>query len=56
MDGNSILGNLAVVVLLILVGGFFAASEIALITVKRHRLQQLADDGDGAARTSDTRS
>jgi len=52
MDGNSILGNLAVVVLLILVGGFFAASEIALITVKRHRLQQLADDGDGAARTA----
>ena len=37
--------DLLVVVILILVGGFFAASEIALITVKRHRLSQLADDG-----------
>ncbi|HEX7172699.1 MAG TPA: hemolysin family protein [Candidatus Limnocylindria bacterium] len=56
MDGSSTPGNpvldLAVVVILILVGGFFAASEIALITVKRHRLQQLADDGDGSARTA----
>jgi putative hemolysin len=42
--------DLLVVVILILVGGFFAASEIALITVKRHRLSQLADEGDGAAR------
>jgi putative hemolysin len=39
-------------VILILVGGFFAASEIALITVKRHRLSQLADDGNRAARTA----
>ncbi|HUH16981.1 MAG TPA: hemolysin family protein [Methylomirabilota bacterium] len=56
MDGNSTFGNpvfdLAVVVMLILVGGFFAASEIALITVKRHRLAQLAEDGSGAARTA----
>jgi putative hemolysin len=44
--------DLLVVVTLILVGGFFAASEIALITVKRHRLSQLADDGSGAARTA----
>ncbi|MEO7295737.1 MAG: hemolysin family protein, partial [Candidatus Limnocylindria bacterium] len=56
MDGNSASGNpvfdLAVVAILILVGGFFAASEIALITVKRHRLSQLAEDGNGAARTA----
>jgi putative hemolysin len=56
MDGSSTTGNpvsdLVVVVILILVGGFFAASEIALITVKRHRLSQLADDGNGAARTA----
>ena len=49
-DGSSTTGNpvldLAVVVMLILVGGFFAASEIALITVKRHRLSQLADEGN----------
>ena len=46
------MSDLLVVVILILVGGFFAASEIALITVKRHRLSQLADEGDGAARTA----
>ena len=56
MDGNSTFGNpvldLVVVVILILVGGFFAASEMALITVKRYRLNQLADDGNRAARTA----
>lgn len=56
MDGSSTTGNpvfdLGVVVLLWLVGGFFAASEIALITVKRHRLSQLADEGRAAARTA----
>ena len=44
------MSELLVVVILVLVGGFFAASEIALITVKRHRLSQLADEGNGAAR------
>src|SRR5687768_18207556 len=44
--------DLLVVITLILVGGFFAASEMALITVKRHRLGQLADDGNGAARVA----
>ncbi len=41
--------DLVVVLVLILIGGFFAASEIALITVKRHRLQQLASEGNRAA-------
>jgi putative hemolysin len=54
MDGSSTTGNpvfdLVVVVLLILIGGFFAASEIALITVRRTRLTQLADEGNRAAR------
>ncbi len=53
MDGSSTTGNpvvdLVVVVLLILIGGFFAASEIALITVKRHRLEQMADEGRRSA-------
>ena len=56
MDGSSTTGdpfiNVVVVALLILTGGFFAASEIALITVKAHRLRQLADEGNGAARTA----
>ncbi len=56
MDGSSTTGSpvidLAVVVLLILIGGFFAASEIALITVRRHRLTQLSDEGNRAAGTA----
>ena len=46
------MSELLVVVILIFVGGFFAASEIALITVKRHRLAQLEDEGNRAARTA----
>ena len=42
--------DLLVVVTLILIGGFFAASEIALITVRRSRLTQLAEEGSRAAR------
>ncbi len=53
-EGSSTTGNpltdLLVVALLILTSSFFAASEIALITVKRHRLTQLADDGNAGAR------
>jgi putative hemolysin len=44
--------DLALVAGLILVGGFFAASEIALITVKRHRLTQLIGEGNRSARTA----
>jgi len=44
--------DLAIVAGLILIGGFFAASEIALITVKRHRLNQLISEGNRAARTA----
>ena len=55
-EGGSTTGNpvldLLVVVILILTGGFFAASEIALITVRRSRLRQLADEGNRAARTA----
>ena len=51
VTGNLIL-DLAIVSGLILVGGFFAASEIALITVKRHRLAQLVNEGSRAARVA----
>ncbi len=49
--GNPIL-DITIVLTLILVGGFFAASEIALITVKRHRLNQLIGEGSRAARVA----
>jgi putative hemolysin len=44
--------DLAAVLGLILIGGFFAASEIALITVKRHRLNQLVGEGSRSARVA----
>ena len=50
-SGNPLL-DVALVLSLILVGGFFAASEIALITVKRHRLDQLISEGSRAARAA----
>ena len=46
--GNAIV-DLAIVGGLILLGGFFAASEIALITVQRHRLTQLVSEGNRSA-------
>jgi putative hemolysin len=53
-EGSSTTGNpvtdLLVVAVLILTSSFFAASEIALITVKRHRLTQLAEEGNAGAR------
>ncbi|HEX6140368.1 MAG TPA: hemolysin family protein [Candidatus Limnocylindria bacterium] len=51
MSSNWLL-DLAIVFGLILIGGFFAASEIALITVKRHRLNQLVGEGSRAARVA----
>jgi len=49
--GNAFL-DLVIVAGLILIGSFFAASEIALITVKRHRLQQLVNEGNHSARVA----
>jgi putative hemolysin len=55
--GGSTTGNplfdLAIIAVLILVSGFFAASELSLITVKRHRLSQLASEGNRAAVVAD---
>ncbi|MEP7040105.1 MAG: hemolysin family protein [Chloroflexota bacterium] len=50
--GNPII-DLAIVMALILVSGFFAASEISLITVKRHRLTQLIGEGNRGARVAE---
>jgi putative hemolysin len=46
--GNTLL-DLAIVAGLILVSGFFAASEISLITVRRSRLTQLVSEGRRSA-------
>ena len=42
--------ELSLIVLLSLLNGFFAAAEIAILTARRGRLEQWADDGDSASR------
>ena len=55
--GGSATGNpfldLLIVAALIVCSGFFAASEFALITVKRHRLAQLSSEGNHGARAAE---
>ena len=41
--------ELGLIVVLVLLNGIFSATEIALVTIRRSRLQQLADEGNGAA-------
>jgi len=43
--------ELAGVVVLILLNGFFVAAEYALVTVRRTRMHELADQGNRRART-----
>jgi putative hemolysin len=41
--------ELGLIVVLVFLNGIFSATEIALVTIRRSRLQQLADEGSGAA-------
>ena len=41
--------ELAAVALLILLNAFFVAGEYSLVTVRRTRMQELADEGDSSA-------
>ncbi|MCX5980166.1 MAG: hemolysin family protein, partial [Chloroflexi bacterium] len=43
------LADLGLILLLILLNGFFVAAEIAFVTVRRTRLDELADEGDRRA-------
>jgi len=45
-------GQILVIVLLILLNGFFALSEMALVSAKRTRLQAAADQGRSGARSA----
>ena len=46
---NSPTIELGIIVVLVLLNGVFAATEIALVTVRRSRLQQLVDEGSRSA-------
>jgi putative hemolysin len=42
--------EILIIAILILLNGFFVAAEFALVRVRRTRLEQLADEGNGGAR------
>ncbi|MCS7051749.1 MAG: CNNM domain-containing protein, partial [Thermomicrobium sp.] len=46
-----LLGELLLIVALLAVNGFFAAAEIAIVSVRRAQLQSLAEGGHAAARS-----
>ncbi len=48
---SGLLVDLLLIAALILVNAFFAAAEIALVSARRPRLRQLAEEGNRAART-----
>jgi putative hemolysin len=43
--------DILVIFLLVLLNGFFAMSEIAIVSLRRTRFQQLAEEGDARAKT-----
>jgi putative hemolysin len=47
---NQVLFELAIILVLVLANGIFAAAEIAVVSVRRTRLEELADNGRRAAR------
>ena len=55
--GGSATGNpfspSLIVGVLVVVSGFFAASELSLITVKRYRMTQLANEGNRSAKAAE---
>jgi len=47
---NGAVVELGIIVVLVLLNGVFSATEIALVTIRRSRLQQLIDEGNRSAR------
>ncbi len=49
---SNILFESLLILLLIVANGFFAASEIAIVSARKGRLEQQAERGDAGARTA----
>ncbi|RJL23663.1 hemolysin family protein [Bailinhaonella thermotolerans] len=49
---NSVAGNIALVLLFVLIGGFFAAAEIALVSLREGQVRRLAERGRRGARVA----
>ena len=50
-DPNRIVWKAAIILVLVLMNAFFAAAEMALVSVRRTRMKQLAEEGDARAVT-----
>jgi len=50
-DPNNLLGQMVLIAVLVLMNGFFAAAEIALVSVRRTRIRQLVEEGNQKAVT-----
>jgi putative hemolysin len=50
LSGASLWGEIAIVLLLVLLNGFFAMSELAIVSSRRARLKPMADEGHRGAR------
>ena len=46
---SGVIFELGLIVLLVFLNGIFSATEIALVTIRRSRLQQLVDEGNRSA-------
>jgi hypothetical protein len=49
---DSMLLEVIIILALILINGLFAMAEIAVVSARKARLQQAADEGDGRAKTA----
>ncbi|MCL4500079.1 MAG: hemolysin family protein [Chloroflexi bacterium] len=50
-DPNRIIPQLVLILVLVLINAFFAAAEMALVSVRRTRIKQLVEEGNHKART-----
>lgn len=49
-DPDSIVSQIVLILVLVLLNAFFAAAEIAIVSVRRTRIKQLVDEGNRAAK------
>ena len=47
--GNSILFNLLLLLFFTLLNAFFAGAEMAVVSVNKHRIRSMADEGNNMA-------
>ena len=51
-DSQSLLAQILLLVVLTLINAFLAASEIAVVSINKNRIEQKAEDGDKKAKNA----